>query len=275
MLRLLKNSTLRVFAGVLICLLLGGMLSFGLRGKSSPLNSLVGLVAAPVQRLSAEAAHRFKDYFAYFKSAAALRDALEAEKSAVALLQERVVSYDKAQQKLKLYEEFLELKTEKENYRFAEASVIGLSQTGRYDVLTLSKGSAAGIKVQDPVLLGKRLVGLVTKVELSTCTVKTILNPDVHVSAYETASREIGVCSTTDALSRANLVYLPNLPRDTVISQNSIVCTSGLGGIFPSDLILGTVTQVRDDAQNIAAEALIDPAVDFDALREVFVLIAR
>ena len=275
--RFWKNAAVRAFAALLAALTAGSLLSFALRGKSSPFTSAVGLLASPLQGLCASLADTAKDFAAYFKSSAVLQEELEKKETELASLRERLVGYDDAKQKLSTYEKFLELKTENPEFKFAEASIIGEDPAGqfRFSTFTLNRGSVSGIQVNNPVLYGKYLVGVVVKVELTTCTVETVLNPRVNVAVYETASGEIGTANTTAQLGQQGLCAVPQLPRTTAIIPGAQICTSGWGKIYPKDLILGTVTDVVDDDQNVSATAIVQPAADFAALRDVFVLIGQ
>ncbi|MBR6634288.1 MAG: rod shape-determining protein MreC, partial [Clostridia bacterium] len=56
------------------------------------------------------------------------------------------------------------------------------------------------------------------------------------------------------------------------IAPGGIVCTSGVGGIYPADLIVGTVEEVKNDTTNISSYAVINTQVDFTQLRDVFII---
>jgi len=273
--RFWKNAAVRVFAAVLAMLSAGSLLSLALRGKSSPFTSAAGLVTSPLQGLCASLANYAKDFAGYFRSSALLREELAEKEAELAALRERLVGYDDAKKKLATYEKFLELKRENPDFKFAEAGIIATDPAGQFGTFTLGRGSASGIKALDPVLYGKYLVGVVSTVGLTTCTVETVLNPHVSVAIYETASGEIGTANTTADFSRQGLCAVQQLPRTTAIIPGAIISTSGRGGIYPKDLILGVVTDVIDDDQNVSAIAIVQPAVDFAALRDVFVLIGQ
>ena len=273
--RFWKNAAVRAFAAVLAALTAGSLLSLALRAKSSPFTSAVGLITGPLQGLCASLANYAKDFAAYFKSSAALQEELAKRQAELDSLRERLVGYDDAKQKLSTYEKFLELKTENPEFKFAEASITGLDAAGQFGTFTLGRGSASGIQVNNPVLYGKYLVGVVVKTELTTCTVETVLNPHVNVAVYETATGEIGTANTSVQLGLQGLCAVPQLPRTTAVIPGALICTSGRGGIYPKDLILGTVTDVIDDDQNVSAIAIVQPAADFAALRDVFVLIGQ
>ena len=87
------------------------------------------------------------------------------------------------------------LKEEHSDYVFAEAAVIGRDAAGRFGTVTLNKGSINDIRVNDPVIYGEYLVGVVASVTPTQCTVNTILNPNVNVrkspKSIPTMSRSI------------------------------------------------------------------------------------
>ena len=65
---------------------------------------------------------------------------------------------------------------------------------------------------------------------------------------------------------------MPGLSNSTAISPGGIVCTSGVGGIYPRDLIIGTVMRVADSETDISTTAIIKPGVDVSALTDVFII---
>ncbi|MDR2647584.1 MAG: rod shape-determining protein MreC [Oscillospiraceae bacterium] len=270
--RLLKTSAFKAFAFCLAMLMLGSLLSFVLHSGASPITSALSFAATPVQSICAELANAASDFLGYFRSSHVLQSKIDAQESELARLRERITDYDAAQKKLALYEEFLELKKEHPDHKYAEASIIGIDPAGNYGALTLNRGTLSGISVQDPVLYGKYLVGLVVKTEPTSCTVQTLLNPDVHVSVYETITQEVGVCGTTVALAETSMLQIAQLDRSTAITVGGLINTSGLGGIYPKDLIIGTVREIQGDSKIVSAVAIVEPAVDFASLRDVFVL---
>ena len=137
---------------------------------------------------------------------------------------------------------------------------------------TLNKGELDGVAVNNPVIYGKYLVGVVVKTAPTYCVVNTVLNPEVNVSAYEVRTRETGYSTTTVELAKKSQCCLSGLVRSTAIAPGGIVCTSGVGGVYPADLIIGTVSEIKDDTTNISSYAVIDTQVDFSQLRDVFVI---
>ena len=65
---------------------------------------------------------------------------------------------------------------------------------------------------------------------------------------------------------------MPGLASSTAVTAGGIVCTSGVGGIYPRDLIIGTIVDVVDGTVDISASAIIKPSVEFTEITDVFII---
>ncbi len=267
-----RSSRFKGFLGVFGVLLLGIIFAAATENGTSPASAVLGTVFSPLQRVSAGIADSVHDFSIYFRSAGTLNERVNELESQLADSQSQMVDYEKTKQQLKLYEEFLELKEENEDFKFASASVIGMDSTDAFGTFTLNKGELDGISVNNPVIYGKYLVGVVVKTAPTYCVVNTILNPSVNVSAYEVRTRESSYVTTNVELAKKSQCCLTGLVRTTSVAPGGIVCTSGIGGIYPADLIIGVVEEVKNDTTNISSYAVINPQVDFSQLRDVFVI---
>ncbi len=270
--RFFKSSAFKIFAVVAAALLAGSVFATASRGGTSPLTAFTSFVFGPVHRFSAYVAGELKSLPISFRSSSTLSKELDEANKQVDTLMEQLVDYEQAKQKNKFYQQFLELKEEHDDFTFAEAAVVGRDSMDRLGTFTLNRGSAHGISVNDPVIYGKYLVGVVTSVTLMQCTVETILNPNVNVSAYEVRTRGLGFVTTTVELSQEELCQMPGLPNSTAVTAGGVVCSSGVGGIYPRDLIIGTIVDVVDGTVDISASAIIKPGADISEITDVFII---
>ena len=65
---------------------------------------------------------------------------------------------------------------------------------------------------------------------------------------------------------------MPGLSSETSVTAGGIVCTSGVGGIYPRDLVIGNIVDVVDGTVDISASAIIEPGADFSELTDVFII---
>ena len=267
-----KSTRFKGFLGFFGVLVLSIVIAAATESGSSPASTVLGTVFSPLQSVSSAIADSVKDFSVYFRSSAQYQERVKELENQLGEAQKELVGYEQAKQQLALYEEFLELKEENEDFQFASASVIGSDSSDAFGSFTLNKGELDGVRVNNPVIYGKYLVGVVVKTAPTYCVVNTVLNPEVNVSAYEVRTRESGYSTTTVDLAKEGKCCLSGLVRTTAIAPGGIVCTSGVGGIYPADLIVGTVEEVRNDTTNISSYAVINTQVDFAQLRDVFII---
>ncbi len=270
--RFLKSTGFKIFLAVVATLLVGTIAAAFSNSKSAPQTSVAGTLFGPLQRVSSSLANKLADFSVNFKSSASLTAQKEEMAKEIASLREQLVDYEQEKHKLDLYEEFLGVKEENPSFQFVSALVIGRDAADKFHMLTLGKGSLNGVSVNDAVIYGKYLVGVVTSVMPTQCRVRTLLDPAVNVSAYEISTRESGFVTTTVELSQKGLCRLPGLVDTTAILQGAIVCTSGIGGIYPRNLIIGTVKEVVNDKVDISLYAVIKPGVEVVELEDVFIV---
>ncbi len=272
MIRFLKSTAFKIFAVVAAALLAGSVFAVVSRSGSSPLTSVTSFVFGPVSRLSSYVAAEFSKLPISFKSSSTLAKEVDALKEQVDTLTNQLVELEQLRNKNALYQEFLGIKEEHSDYVFTEAAIIGRDAADSLGTFTLNKGSLSDISINDPVIYGKYLVGVVASVTPTQCTVNTILNPKLNVSAYEVRTRDLGFVTSTVALAQEGHCHMPGLSSSTAVTAGGIVCTSGVGGIFPRDLIIGNIVDVVDGSVDISASAIIKPGIEFDDITDVFII---
>lgn len=267
-----RSKKFKILACVVAALMVGTVFAAVSHNGSSPISSVLSATFSPVEKFSSFLAEKTRDFKLHFRSAAFYAERVEELEVEVEKYQVQLVEYEQAKQKLAVYEEFLDVKEENPDFEFEDAAIIARDSADMYYSFVISKGSAAGISVNDPVIYGKYLVGVVSSVKLNTAVVKTVLDPEVNAGAYDIQSREYGYVTTTNSLSADGKCMLPGLKKTTSITGGSVICTSGIGGIYPKDLIIGTVEEVLNDTQTVSVYAVINPGVEIADLQDVFVI---
>ena len=240
--------------------------------RSSPLSNVADVVYAPASRLAAKLAEGLKKFRSNFNSSAVIREELSVEVSRNEDLVRRLADYDRVKQQMDSYEAILGVKENHPDYVFIPASVITSDRTVSVYTLMIDKGSLDGIEVNDPVVSGDAIVGVIIRVNATTSVVRTILDTSLNISAYEIRTRENGYVCTTSDLAGKGLIRLSGLTRDTAVTPGGTVMSSGLGGIFPRDLRLGVVNEVRSNETDISIYAELTPAADVGSVSDVFVI---
>ncbi|MCR5808602.1 MAG: rod shape-determining protein MreC [Clostridiales bacterium] len=156
---------------------------------------------------------------------------------------------------------------------FVTAKVIGRSNGVWFDMITLNVGRSRGIEPGMPVICGDGLVGKVTDVGANWCKVTSVIDSSVTVAVTVERTRDNcmvrGVFSTTNASGELELYYLPTDLTDLV--PGDVIMTSGIGGIYPKGVKVGTVEEVMLDTES-PINAVVTPSVDFLHIEEVMVV---
>ncbi len=185
---------------------------------------------------------------------------------------EKLVEYESIKRENEQFREFLQLKENNPDYDFETATVIGRDATSRFGSFTIDKGKIDGVEVADPVITSDGLVGIIWEVGLTYSHVRTITDISVEVGVYSITARDSGIVTGDIALSSEGLCRLKYLPKNSGISSGELVVTSGIGGVFPKNLVVGTVRSVEIDSNGLSLSATVEPAADISGVTDVLVI---
>lgn len=151
------------------------------------------------------------------------------------------------------------------------AEVISVDSTW-FEVITVNKGSKDGIKENMTVLTPSGLVGKVTKVFDFSCQVTTILDVSNAVSCSLTKTGDLVTAIGDMGLVKEGVLKLKYVPSNIELLEGDVIETSGIGGIYPKGIYVGTIKKVEEDKGSKKQYALIEPGVDFSKIREVLII---
>ncbi len=272
MLQFLKSRKFKTFVIVICALLAGAVIAVATNSSSSPVTDAVGTVFSPFQKAASFIAEKINWFGDSFESAGAYRKEIERLEQKLAEYENQLIEYNDAMHKLESYEAMLGVKEENPDYSFEMATVIGTDSADMFTSLILDKGSNDGISVNDPVVYGNYVVGVVKKLHPSYCVVESILNPEVNISAIDSKTRETAYLTTTVDYSLKGCCLLSGLSRTTSVAPGGLILTSGIGGTYPKGLVIGTVTEVGENKYELSSYAVVQPGVNVKELEDVFVI---
>ncbi len=151
---------------------------------------------------------------------------------------------------------------------YTAATVIGRDPSPFLRYIIIDKGSNQGLRRGMPVVTDQGLVGRVDAVIGSAARVQLITDPTSAVNVrLDKADREAVLTGTL-----AGDLTLDLVPQDILLQLGDVVLTSGLGGSYPPDLIIGQVVTARRRDSDLFQQAFIQPVVDFAQLKIVLVI---
>lgn len=258
---------------IIAAVLFAGVLCASFSHKaSSPLTSVLGTVFSPLQKISASIAENLDGLSASFVSSSVYKEKNEGLEAELAEYRKKLADYDELKKKMKSYEALYGVKQENPDYKFCAASVISRDAADSFGSFVLNAGSKDGVSVDDPVIYGDYVLGIVKKVNSATCVVYSVLDPRVKIGAYESGTREYGYVCGDEELFKRGLCRLTGLDTSTSVVSGGVVCTSGAGGVFPNGLIIGEVNAVKNDDVSTAFYAEVKPFAEFENVSDVFVI---
>lgn len=262
--------TVREIAVVLI--LVGGgliiLFSASGEGDSGPVSAILHAVLRPVQEAVAGVSGRARGVWHDYLMLAGVREQNKALQEQIEALQrERVVLLSKERENRRL-KKLLRLR---EDYEFPSmvAGVIGEDAVGWYRSIFINRGSDDGVVAGMAATVAAGVVGRVTESSASVSKVLLITDSELSVDCRVGRTRDRGILSGyLDGMCVLRYVGLQSemKPGDDVV-------TSGLGGVFPKGLRVGTIESVHPGSQGLFLEAIVAPAVDFSTVEEVLVIL--
>ena len=265
-----ENGVLLLIIALLLSVLIsvGGQM-FG----SDPLSNAVNTVTTPVRGGINAVINWAEELYNYIFHYQDMEQEVSELRRQVARLEDQVRQGREASRENEQLRQLLQLQEKRRDFVFEAARVSARGTQGWDSTLTISKGSAAGVKVGDCVITETGvLVGVVSQAGLNWSTVDTVISPNIQMGGLVTRANTSGILEGELSLMQQGLLRLSYLPVDTGILAGDEVLTSGRGEVYPSGLVVGLVEQVKTDPSGMSGYALVRPAVELNNLIEVFVI---
>ena len=241
--------------------------------SNSKMAKLFGYATTPMQRISTMAAN---NALAVAQPSQESKEELIAENQKLKAendeLKKKLVNYYTYQQENAQLRKFLELKNENQDFKPVSAAVVGRDPSNLFGQFTIDQGTSGGVALNDPVVTEAGVVGWVSAVSTSYSTVTTILSPNTNISANDKVTRETGVIGCDLKSADANMLKLQYLSVGTKVTAGDVIVTSGIGGIYPRNLVVGTVKSVQRSQTDVSLYAEVTPAVSVKEVRDVMVI---
>ena len=153
------------------------------------------------------------------------------------------------------------------------ARIISKDPGNWYDTFMINKGSNDGVRVDNNVIAGKGLVGIVTEVGPSWATVRSIIDDSSNVSAMTVSTTDNCVVEgDLELIDEGKLRFEQLYDPENKVTVGERIVTSGLSGKYVEGLFIGYVSEVEQDTNNLTKTGTIVTPVDFRHLQEVFVI---
>ena len=249
------------------------LVSMYFSGSDKALKGIAGYTVVPVQKAVSHVTSWISDINNNFDTLkqvkeenAVLRDKIDMLIIENNSLQGQHYELERLKNLLKLDEDYLD-------YEKIGARVISKDAGNWFSTFTIDKGSNDGVEVDMNVLAGSGLAGIVTKVGPNWATVRAIIDDSSNVSGMTLSTSD--KCMVRGDLSLINdgkIKFEQMENNDNIIQIGDQIVTSHISSKYLQGILIGYITEINVDPNNLTRSGYISPVVDFKNLQEVLVI---
>ena len=241
--------------------------------NSSALSDLAGVVASPFRSVSAAVAGAMDGWKAYLTEFDALQEENQRLRRELAEKEAVIRQAELDREENARLRELADLRQQRRDLHFESARVLVQDASNWSSLLTINKGTSQDIQAGNCVVTEEGyLIGVVTEAGLNWATVRTVVDSESSIGATVFRSGASALAQGRFDLMGENRLSLSYLGFSPDLASGDLVVTSGLGGYYPAQLVIGYVEEVRSSDDGLDQLAVVRPAADLEKLTQVFVI---
>ncbi len=256
----------------ILCTLLM-LVTFGTDVFNRPLNTAVGYVVVPFQQGIAKLGGWLSNRSEELVQIRSLLEENARLKEEIAALKEENILLQQDKYELNSLRELIDLGDQYGEYDKVGARIISRDSGNWYSSFLIDKGSDDGLALDMNVIADGGLVGRITSVGPNWARITSIISDNSNVSGMTLTTEDNLIVSGDLQLMADNCIRFSQLvdSRNLVVEGDKVV-TSNISDKFLPNLLIGYISSIDKDANNLTKSGLITPAVDFEHLGEVLVI---
>ena len=267
----LFSTKLRIILVLVVLVTAALSVVAGLTNQSVPDLVIQGLLT-PFRSAATALTNTVERYYSYMFKYEALEAENQVLKAQIAQMEDVARQADATSRENERLRKTIKLQNAHESYVLQDAYIIGWSSTDFTSVLTVNRGSDAGIATNMcAVTETGEVVGLVTQVGKNYAEIKTVLDSTLEISSTISSSGYNGMVKGGYMNGTEKLLKMDYLPSAAIIRNNQQVVTSG-STVYPRGLIVGSVVDAGFEQTGVAKYALLKSAADIDSLEQVIII---
>jgi rod shape-determining protein MreC len=265
----MRNLFSRTLQTTIIFLIVGGILALAFGGYFSGSSNVFSGSLVSLQTWFSSRFVALQDFLTAPRDVASLRQRNAELESEVAELQAQVIQLQQQVSETDILAALVDFSLARSENTYKAAAIIGRDPSPFLHYVIINAGSNDGVLRGMPVVTDQGLIGRVDAVIADAARVQLITDPASKVNVrLQNAEVEASLLGSV-----TGDVTLDLIPQDTLVEAGDLVLTSGLGGGYPPDLIIGQVVNVRSRDFDLFQQATVQPVVDFNRLQIVLVII--
>lgn len=253
---------------VVLILIVAGLILLALGGYLTPVSRYVVTPVVSAQTWLASRYQAIQNLVSAPQDLTRLRQRNTELEAEVSRLESQIIDLQQQLSETRILSALVDFARVHPENRYLAASVIGRDPSPFLQYVIINRGSDDGLRRGMPVVTQQGLVGRISKVTAGAATVQLISDAAAKVNVRIEPSR-------AQALLQGQItgeVSLDMIPQAAKVQVGDLVLTSGLGGNYPDNILIGQITGVRRRDYDIFQQASVQPVVDFSQLEIVLVI---
>ena len=240
---------------------------------AAPFQEAAGMIIVPFEKSISSIGLWLTEVNKNFKDKQDLINANEELQNTIDTLTEQNNILSQNQAELTRLEELYNLDEEYTDYPKVAARIISKDPGNWYDTFMINKGSKDGIRVDNNVIAGKGLVGIVTEVGSNWATVRSIIDDSSNVSAMTVGTSDTCMVEgDLELIDEGKLRFTQLYDKDDKVTVGERVVTSNISENYVEGLFIGYVSDIELSTNNLTKTGTLVTPVDFQHLKDVFVI---
>jgi rod shape-determining protein MreC len=264
----MKYQLPRSFRTIVILLFSAGLVVLAISGYLTPLTQVV---LSPVIGAQTWLSERFLAIQSILTTPRDVTELIQRNtelEAEVSSLETQIIELQQQLVEFEILSSLLDFARAYPEYEYVGAQVIGRDPSPFLQYVIINRGSDDGLRRGMPVVTQQGLVGRVSRVTAAAANVMLITDPAMSINVRLQPSRERAVLSG----SVTGDLTLDFIPQEADVNPGDLVLTSGFGGNYPPNILIGQVTGVRSEDFALYQSGSVQPVVDFEQLEIVLVI---
>jgi rod shape-determining protein MreC len=265
----MRSTSARPWQTAVLAFLLIGLIALALGGYLTPLTRVVMAPFISAQTWLSTRFLAIENFLSSPQDLARLRQQNQELEAENARLEAEIIDLQQQLSETRILSALVDFARVHPDNRYVATSVIGRDPSPFVKYVIINRGSDDGLRRGMPVVTSQGLVGRVSAVTAGAGRVELITDPSssVNVRLEPSGAQAVLQGSVTGELS------LDMIPQSASVQIGDLVLSSGLGGNYPGNILIGQITSVRQRETDLFQSATLQPVVDFSKLEILLIII--
>lgn len=264
----MNTTPVRPVQTIILALFVIGLIALALGGYLTPLSRLVLNPVVSAQTWLSVRFQALQNAIAAPQDLARLRQRNSEMEAEVSRMQTEIIVLKQQISETRVLSALVDFARVQPENRYLAATVIGRDPSPFLEYVIINRGSDDGLRRGMPVVTQQGLVGRIAAVTADAARVQLITDPASNINVKLEPSR-------AQAVIRGEVsgeISLAMIPQSAPVEIGDLILTSGLGGNYPANILIGQVTGVRRRETDLFQSASVQPVVDFNQLEIVLII---